>query len=125
MVRIDLVLEGAEADGGALHGPFGASAASKTIQQEATLWSWPAARRPVVGASRAAMHAKLLATDANVALLSSANLTDKALADNLELGLLVRDPEVMRRIIGYFRSLMQPGVGPLELVTNDKATSGA
>ena len=79
----------------------------------------------MVGASRAAMHAKLLATDANVALLSSANLTDKALADNLELGLLVRDPEVMRRIIGHFRSLMQPGVGPLELVTNDKATSGA
>jgi phosphatidylserine/phosphatidylglycerophosphate/cardiolipin synthase-like enzyme len=124
-VRIDLVLESAEADGGALHGPFGASAAFKTIQQEATFWSWPAARRPVLGASRAAMHATLLAADANVALLSSANLTDKALGDNLELGLLVRDPEVVRRIVGHFRSLMRPGIGPLEPVTNDKATSGA
>jgi putative cardiolipin synthase len=124
-VRIDLVLESAEADGGALHGPFGASAAFKAIQQEATFWRWPAARRPVVGVSRAAMHAKLLAADANVALLSSANLTDQALGDNLELGLLVRDPEVVRRIVGHFRSLMRPGIGPLEPVTNDKATSRA
>jgi cardiolipin synthase C len=71
------------------------------------------------------MHAKLLAADTNVALLSSANLTDKALGDNLELGLLVRDPEVVRRIVGHFRSLMRPGIGPLEPVTNDKPTSGA
>ena len=124
-VRIDLVLESAEADGGALHGSVGASAAFAAIQQEATFWRWPAARRPVVGVSRAAMHAKLLAADANVALLSSANLTDKALGDNLELGLLIRDPEVVRRIVGHFRALMRPGIGPLEPVTNDKATSGA
>lgn len=124
-VRIDLVLESAEADGGALHGSLGASAAFEAIMQEATFWRWPAARRPLVGASRATMHAKLLAADTKVALLSSANLTDKALGDNLELGLLVRDPEVVRRIVAHFRSLMRPGIGPLEPVTNDKPASRA
>jgi phosphatidylserine/phosphatidylglycerophosphate/cardiolipin synthase-like enzyme len=64
------------------------------------------------------MHAKLLAPDAKIALLSSANLTDMALGDNPELGLLIRDPEVARRIVGHFRSLMRPGIGPLERVTN-------
>ena len=72
------------------------------IRREATFWTWPAARRPVAGTSRAVMHAKLVAADASVALLSSANLTDKALGDNLEVGLLVRDPDVVRRIVGTF-----------------------
>jgi cardiolipin synthase C len=124
-VRIDLVLESAEADGGALHGPLGASAAFAAIRREATFWTWPAARRPMAGASRAAMHAKLVAADAKVALLSSANLTDKALGDNLEVGLLVRDPDVVRRIVGHFHSLMQPGIGPLEPVQDGQATAGA
>jgi putative cardiolipin synthase len=124
-VRIDLVLESAGADGGALHGPFGASAAFAAIRREATFWTWPAARRPMADASRAAMHAKLIAADASVALLSSANLTDKALGDNLEVGLLVRDPDVVRRIVGHFHSLMRPGTGPLEPVPDGKATAGA
>jgi putative cardiolipin synthase len=124
-VRIDLVLESAEADGGALHGPLGASAAFEAIRRKATFWAWPAARRPMTGASRAAMHAKLVAADAKVALLSSANLTDKALGDNLEVGLLVRDPDVVRRIVGHFRSLMRPGIGPLEPVPDGTATAGA
>ena len=42
--------------------------------------------------SRAALHAKLVAADERVALLGSANLTDKALACNLELGVIIRDP---------------------------------
>ena len=124
-VRIDLVLESAEADGGTLHGPLGASAAFEAIRREATFWAWPAARRPATGASRAAMHAKLVAADAKVALLSSANLTDKALGDNLEVGLLVRDPDVVRRIVGHFHSLMRPGIGPLEPVPDGRAMAGA
>ena len=68
----------------------------------------------MVGASRAALHAKLVAADERVALLGSANLTDKALAVNLELGVIIRDPDVVSRIVRHFRSLMEPGVGPLE-----------
>ena len=71
-------------------------------------------RRPAIGASRAALHAKLVAADERVALLGSANLTDKALALNLELGVIIRDPEVVRRMVRHFRSLMRPGVGVLQ-----------
>ena len=81
--------------------------------QDATFWTWPAARRPAIGASRAALHAKLVAADQRVALLGSANLADKALALNLELGVIIRDPEVVRRMVRHFRSLMRPGEGVL------------
>jgi phosphatidylserine/phosphatidylglycerophosphate/cardiolipin synthase-like enzyme len=99
-----------------LHGTHGASAAFESLREHATFWIWPAARRPAVGASRAALHAKLVAADERVAFLGSANLTDKALAYNLELGVIIRDPEVVRRIVSHFRSLMNPGSGPLERV---------
>jgi putative cardiolipin synthase len=113
-VRIDLVLEGTAEQGGTLHGTRGASAAFETLRQHATFWTWPADRRPVVGASRAALHAKLVAADERIAFLGSANLTDKALAYNLEIGVIIRDPEVVGRMIRHFRSLMRPGAGPLE-----------
>lgn len=116
-VQIDLVLESTNAEGGTLHGTFGASAAFATLRQHATFWTWPADTRPVVGQSRAAMHAKLVAADERVALLGSANLTDRALACNLELGVIVRDPNVVARMVHHFRSLMKPGTGPLEPVT--------
>jgi cardiolipin synthase C len=125
-VRIDLVLESAEADGGTLHGAVSASVAFEAIRRDVTFWTWPAKRRPMVGASRAALHAKLIAADERVALLGSANLTDKALAHNLELGVLIHDPDVVRRIVRHFQSLMKPGTGPLEPVAGgDAKTSTA
>ena len=45
-VRIDLVLETTAQEGGALRGPVGAAAAFQAIRQDATFWTWPAARRP-------------------------------------------------------------------------------
>lgn len=113
-VRIDLVLESTAAHGGTLHGVVEASAAFDAIRNQATFWVWPASRRPVIGTSRAALHAKLIAADQEVALVGSANLTDKALASNLELGVILRDPDVVRRIVHHFRFLIKPGTGPLE-----------
>ena len=113
-VRIDLILESTADQGGTLHGSVGASAAFEAIRQDVTFWSWPENRRPVAGGSRAALHAKLVAADERVALLGSANLTDKALAVNLELGVIIRDPSIVRHIVRHFRSLMKPSVGPLE-----------
>ena len=83
------------------------------IRRDANFWIWPAGRRPV-GSSRAALHVKLIAADERVALLGSANLTDKALASNLELGVIIRDPDLVRQVLRHFRSLMKPGTGPLE-----------
>jgi phosphatidylserine/phosphatidylglycerophosphate/cardiolipin synthase-like enzyme len=106
------VLETTTEHGGTLHGTRGPSAAFEMLRRHATFWTWPADRRPVVGASRAALHAKVVASDERIAFLGSANLTDKALAYNLEVGVIIRDPDVVRRIVRHFRSLMKPG-GPL------------
>lgn len=72
------------------------------------------ANRPAVGWSRAALHAKLFAEDDRIVLLGSANLTDKALAVNLELGVILHDPDIVGRIVRHFRVLMRPGSGILE-----------
>jgi putative cardiolipin synthase len=117
-VRIDLVLETTAQDGGTLHGQIGAASAFAGLQDHATFWTWPASRRPAVGASRAALHAKLIAADECTAMLGSANLTDKALVHNLELGVIIRDPDVVRRIVHHFRFLMRPGTGPIEPVSD-------
>ena len=113
-VRIDLVLETTVDEGGTLRGHVGAAAAFAEIRQDVTFWVWPATRRPAVGASRAALHAKLVAADERVALIGSANLTDKALAVNLELGVIIRDPDIVGGIVRHFRVLMEPSSGTLE-----------
>jgi putative cardiolipin synthase len=119
-VRIDLILESTADEGGTLRGATGASAAFEKIRNDATFWTWPASRRPVAGTSRAALHAQLIAADERVALLGSANVTDRALALNLEVGVILRDPEAVRRLVRHFRSLMRPGTGPLEPVCENR-----
>jgi cardiolipin synthase C len=113
-VQIDLVMEETEAQGGTLRGTVGAAAAFSSLRPYATLWKWPSARRPTFGTARAALHAKLLAADNKIAVVGSANLTDRALAQNIELGIIIRDPQVVQRMVGHFRSLMRPEHGPLE-----------
>jgi hypothetical protein len=44
------------------------------------------------------------------------NLTDKALALNLEAGVILRDPGVVHWLVSHFCSLMKSGTGPLERV---------
>jgi phosphatidylserine/phosphatidylglycerophosphate/cardiolipin synthase-like enzyme len=51
--------------------------------------------------------------------LGSANLSDKALAINPELGVIIRDPDTVGRIVSHCRSLMQPGTGVLEHYSAD------
>lgn len=113
-VRIDLVLESSAGDGGALRGPSGATAAFTELRDRATFWHWPAQQRAAAGSPRAALHAKLIAADGRTALISSANLTDRALSSNLEVGVVLRSPELVRRLVAHFTALMNPGTGPLE-----------
>ncbi|MEV5826061.1 DISARM system phospholipase D-like protein DrmC [Spirillospora sp. NPDC052242] len=113
-VRVDLVLETSMADGGTLDGP-GAAAAFRTLRGRdgVRFWHWPRERRPVLGRSRASLHAKLIAADERSALLGSANLTDRALAENLEIGVVLREPSAVRSLVRHFRALMRPVTGPL------------
>lgn len=78
--------------------PFGAVAGIRR-------WRWPGDQRP----AHAALHAKLLVIDGRRALIGSANLTNRALSDNLEAGLLVRDPDVAASLEEHVRALMRAG----------------
>ncbi|MFD6314445.1 DISARM system phospholipase D-like protein DrmC [Streptomyces nigra] len=60
-----------------------------------------------VGA-KGVLHAKLIAADRHTALVGSANLTDRALSDNIELGVLLRDPRLVEPLIEHFRWLLTP-----------------
>jgi cardiolipin synthase C len=104
-VRVDLVLESTVDQGGALRAGAG-SGAFELLADRAQFWHWPLAHRRYGG--RAALHAKVVVADAELALLSSANFTDRGLSDNIEVGFLVRDPDTAGRLDSHFRSLMRP-----------------
>lgn len=115
-VHIDLILEDTTEAGGTLRGPTGAAEAFNRLRRQATFWQWPAHHRPSTGSSRAALHAKVIAADRAVALVSSANLTDRALSTNLEIGVVIRDPHLVTRLVTHFTTLMNPASGPLQPV---------
>jgi len=68
--------------------------------------AWPADRRPEGGA---ALHAKVLVADRQVALVGSANITGWALTRNLECGLLVRDSRTAESIHRHIEGLVLAG----------------
>jgi phosphatidylserine/phosphatidylglycerophosphate/cardiolipin synthase-like enzyme len=118
-VRIDLVLETTVSEGGALSGATGAAIVFQALEGKAAFWHWPVRQRPVRGRARAALHAKLIAADDRVAMLGSANLTDRALADNIEVGVMLRESDAVQRIMRHFRQLMAAG-GPLEMLSTSR-----
>ena len=66
---------------------------------------WPAAARPP-GAS---LHAKVIVVDDKVALVGSANLTNRAMESNLECGILIRGGPQPRAIRDHITSLYAAG----------------
>lgn len=89
----------------------------------ATLWKhWPGNRRPEVfydpralkdGAEKAVLHAKAVVADDEAAFVTSANLTEKAFDENIEVGLLTRDRTVALALARHFsvlieRSILEP-----------------
>ncbi|MFE0347274.1 DISARM system phospholipase D-like protein DrmC [Streptomyces griseoluteus] len=58
--------------------------------------------------SSGVLHAKLIAADRHTAFLGSANLTDRALYDNIELGAVLRDPHLVEPLVDHFRWLLAP-----------------
>ncbi|WFE22624.1 DISARM system phospholipase D-like protein DrmC [Solwaraspora sp. WMMD937] len=111
-VRVDLVSESGAADGGPLRGVTGADVFAG-LGDRVTCWHWPVAARRQSSRSLPALHAKVIAADTDVALVSSANLTDRALSDNLEVGVVVRDPDAVRRLVDHFAALTDPRAGVL------------
>jgi cardiolipin synthase C len=100
--QVDVIFETEEDSAGAYSGPdakpFGAV-------QGIHRWRWPAARRM----PGAVLHAKLLIVDGRRALVGSANLTQRALTQNLEAGVLIEDAEVASALEVHLRRLMSAG----------------
>ncbi len=98
--EVDVVFETAE-DNDAFKGNDSAFVTIKGINR----WRWPAEQRDGGGA----LHAKLLIIDGQRALVGSANLTRHALNLNLEVGVVVADPEVAGALETHIRGLMRSG----------------
>ncbi|MBK3644277.1 DISARM system phospholipase D-like protein DrmC [Streptomyces sp. MBT33] len=62
------------------------------------------------------LHAKLIAADRHTAFLGSANLTDRALSDNIELGVVLRDPRLVAGLVDHFHWLLSPELNIMRLV---------
>ena len=70
-------------------------------------WRWPPDQRIEVGAL---LHAKLLIVDGKRVLVTSGNLTSRALNANIEAGLVVEDEAVASDVERHIRELMRRGV---------------
>lgn len=92
-VRVDLLLEESTQ----------ASIAFAALPPEVIVWHR--------STSRGVLHAKLIAADRHTAFLGSANLTDRALTDNIELGVVLRDAAVVGPLVDHFHWLIAPENG--------------
>jgi phosphatidylserine/phosphatidylglycerophosphate/cardiolipin synthase-like enzyme len=103
-VEVDVVLETARDSAGALS--FDQLPAFTKLEQ-VRVWHWPANQRPPEGGS---LHAKAIVADGENALITSANLTERALAHNIELGILLRDRYAASEIEAHLDGLRRAGV---------------
>jgi cardiolipin synthase C len=101
--QVDAVFETEEDSAGAYTGPHAQPfAAVAGIRR----WRWPAAHRP----AGALLHAKLVVVDGRRALISSANLTHRALTSNIEAGVLIADSDLAETLEHHIRGLIDDGV---------------
>ncbi|GGV41940.1 hypothetical protein GCM10010495_69460 [Kitasatospora herbaricolor] len=114
-VNVDLVLETTRLSGGTLRGDTDGRTAFHELRFHPLvhLWQWAAEGRRGFGGRRGSMHAKVIAADRGTALLGSANLTDSAYSDNLEVGAVIRDPVAVGSLVDHFGALMRAEGGPL------------
>ena len=104
-VKIRLILEFEESSEGQLS--FDAlKAFPSALIKVAEVYHWPVEKRERNQAGRPGkLHAKVAIVDDTV-LISSANLTDDAFNRNLEVGVLVRNPEYLVSAKAYLESMI-------------------
>lgn len=107
-VRIWLVLESSAESDGRLS--FDARIAFNVLQGHVKFYSWPSEQRGATGGGHSgSLHAKAVVADSTRALVTSANLTGRALEANMELGLLVEGGSIPTRLALHFRELVARG----------------
>ncbi|MBA3534349.1 MAG: hypothetical protein H0T73_20705 [Ardenticatenales bacterium] len=86
-------------------------ALGEEVAQQAEIYLWPPAKRPVGPSGKpGALHAKCAVADQTFLFLSSANLTDYAMKRNIELGVLVQGGALPAQVTTQFGRLIQSGV---------------
>ncbi|MDX5576499.1 DISARM system phospholipase D-like protein DrmC [Streptomyces sp. ID01-9D] len=68
---------------------------------------------PTDPSARRSLHAKVVAADRHTALLGSANLTGRALRDNIEVGVILHGSGAVGRLVDHLRWLTHPETGLL------------
>ena len=108
-VRVRLILEFEQSSEGQLS--YDAlKAFPPALVTAAEVYCWPIEKRERNPAGRPGkLHAKVAIVD-DIALVSSANLTDDAFNRNLELGMMVRNPEFMMTVKAHIESLITGSV---------------
>lgn len=104
-VLVRLVLESSEESAGKL--TFDAlKGIGVRVAEVTTVYEWPLERRPRNAQGKiGALHVKCCLADDSVLFVSSANLTEYALALNMELGVLIRGGTTPRLTFEHFRWL--------------------
>jgi phosphatidylserine/phosphatidylglycerophosphate/cardiolipin synthase-like enzyme len=81
------------------------------VVQKAKIFVWPVGnRRAFEGRIYGCMHVKCLVIDDEAMLLTSANWSGAAMQDNMELGVALRDRELVGRVVDHFNWLLTSGV---------------
>ena len=62
------------------------------------------------GSEKAVLHAMAVVADDRIAFVTSANLTEKAFDENIEVGLLTRDRTVALSLAKHFSVLIERGI---------------
>jgi cardiolipin synthase A/B len=68
---------------------------------------WPKEKRKSQNNSYASLHAKTAISDQDIAFVTSANLTEYAMKENMELGVMIRGGDVPRSLREHFKKLIE------------------
>ncbi len=108
-VRLRICLEAPEPGGQGLAYDTIAALGSE-VGRLAQLYIWPLDKRPVGPSGKpASLHVKCAVADRHTLFVSSANLTEYAMALNMELGVLIKGGELPGRVSSTLRRLQQSG----------------
>jgi phosphatidylserine/phosphatidylglycerophosphate/cardiolipin synthase-like enzyme len=109
-VRLTLIAEpDADHDGKVSFDPI--AALGTDLARRASVLTWPPEKRPRDAQGRyGSLHVKCAIADRSVLLVSSANVTEFALALNMELGLLVRGGDAPEAVARHLEALRTSGV---------------
>ncbi|WP_261226432.1 DISARM system phospholipase D-like protein DrmC [Ancylothrix sp. D3o] len=115
-VNLRIIVETSDSDNAKI--PFGIKTAfGAEIVSRAQVFVWPHEQRPTDSEGRfGSLHIKCLVVDSSDLFISSANLTEYALALNMEMGVLVHSKELAGQVIEHINGLIYQEILVLEKI---------